>query len=154
VIFDEAEKRIIAQKAEAEKLRLQLSLATTAAVIATDTAQSSLDLILREERERAATDRQNLISQIAALVNATAEDQDKRLTKRVQLVQGEILSAKEELDEATRQYNAGMEQWSGGEEKFINELVISQDSLKKILVQDWQASALFYALLVGDSKLI
>ena len=154
MIFDEAEKRIIAQKAEAEKLRLQLSLATTAAVIATDTAQSSLDLILREERERAATDRQNLISQIAALVNATAEDQDKRLTKRVQLVQGEILSAKEELDEATRQYNAGMEQWSGGEEKFINELVISQDSLKKILVQDWQASALFYALLVGDSKLI
>ncbi|PUU72771.1 P-loop containing nucleoside triphosphate hydrolase protein [Tuber borchii] len=118
-IFDDAEKRIIAQKAEAEKLRLQLGSAAAAAVIATDTAQSSLDLILREERERATTDRQNLISQIAALVNATAEDQDKRLTKRVQLVQGEILMV-----------------W--GEEKFINELVISQDSLKKILVQDWQ----------------
>ncbi|KAG0636196.1 P-loop containing nucleoside triphosphate hydrolase protein [Tuber brumale] len=137
-IFDDAEKRIIAQKAEAEKLRLQLSSATAAVVIATDTAQSSLDSILREERERAATDRQNLISQITALINATAEDQDKRLTKRVQLVQGEILSAKEELDEATKQYNAGMDQWSGGEERFINELVISQDSLKKILVQDWQ----------------
>lgn len=149
-MFDDAEKRIIAQKAEAEKLRLQLGSAAAAAVIATDTAQSSLDLILREERERATTDRQNLISQIAALVNATAEDQDKRLTKRVQLVQGEILSAKEELDEATKQYNAGMDQWSGGEEKFINELVISQDSLKKILVQDWQVSALFYALLTAN----
>ena len=104
-------------------------------------------MILREERERAATDRQNLISQMATLVNATAEDQDKRLTKRVQLVQGEILSAKEELDEATKQYNAGMDQWSGGGEKFINELVISQDALKKILVQDWQVSAPFYSLL-------
>ena len=84
---------------------------------------------------------------MATLVNATAEDQDKRLTKRVQLVQGEILSAKEELDEATKQCNAGRDQWCGGGEKFINELVISQDALKKILVQDWQVSALFYSLL-------
>lgn len=95
-------------------------------------------MILQEERERAAVDRQNLISQIAALINSTADDQDKRLTKRVELVQSEMATAKEDLVGAAKQYNTGMDDWVGEEEKLIAGLVDSQESLGRMLVNDWQ----------------
>jgi hypothetical protein len=138
VIFDDAEKRMIAQKAEIEKLRLELSSATVAAATATNDAQSNLDLILQEEREKAAAERQNLVSQITSLINSTADEQDQRLVKRIKLVQSDMVASKDELEVAAKKYNEGMIQWSGEEDKFINELTSSKETLNTMLANDWE----------------
>ncbi|KAL7274763.1 Kinesin-related motor protein [Rhizina undulata] len=137
-IFDEVQKHIISQKAEVEKLRVQLASATNAAASASTTAKSTLDTILAEERKRATDDRQSLITQITALINSTADEQDKRLTKRVKLVQDDMDIAKDELETAAKEYASGMDVWSEQEEVFSNELVVQREELKKKLVDDWR----------------
>lgn len=138
LLFDEAQRSVITQKAEVEKLRLQLTSATAATITVADAAQTSLDTILKEERERAAADRAGLIAQITALVNGAAEDHDRRISQRVQLVQSEMAIAQEELQAAEAAYNEGMDVWTGAEDTFIETLTGKKEVLKTMLQEDWQ----------------
>lgn len=143
LLFDETQRSVILQKAEVEKLRQQLTSATAATITAADAAQTSLDAILMEERERAATDRTKLISQITALINSSAEDQELRITQRVQLVQSEMALAQEELEAAEVTYNEGMDVWTGMEDVFIEKLTGQKEGLKTMLLEDWQVRSWF-----------
>lgn len=142
LLFDEAQHSVISQKAEVEKLRRQLTSATATTMSVADAAQTSLDSILREERERAATDRAKLIEQITALINSSAEDQELRMTQRVQLVQSEMALAQEELEAAETAYNEGMDVWTGAEDTFIENLTGKKEGLKTMLQEDWQVRSM------------
>lgn len=142
LLFDEAQRSVISQKAEVEKLRQQLTSATAATMSVADAAQTSLDSILREERERAATDRAKLIAQITALINSSAEDQELRMTQRIQLVQSEMALAQEELEAAEAAYNEGMDVWTGVEDTFIENLTGKKEGLKTMLQEDWQVCSM------------
>lgn len=143
LLFDEAQRSVISQKAEVEKLRRQLTSATATTMSVADAAQNSLDSILREERERAATDRAKLIAQITVLINNNAEDQELRMTQRIQLVQSEMALAQEELEAAETAYSEGMDAWTGVEDTFIENLTGKKEGLKTMLQEDWQVRWLF-----------
>lgn len=143
LLFDEAQRTVISQKAEVEKLRKQLTTATAATMIVADAAQTSLDTILMQERERAAADRAKLIAQITTLINSNAEDQELRITQRIQLVQSEMALAQEELEAAETAYNEGMDVWTEAEDAFIENLTGKKEGLKTMLQEDWQVRPQF-----------
>ncbi|KAF8471700.1 P-loop containing nucleoside triphosphate hydrolase protein [Kalaharituber pfeilii] len=137
VMFDNTQKHLAAQKAEAEKLRLELAVATSNAITSSSAASLELERVLAEEKEKNDAERQSLLTQIAALVNTTADEQEKRLGKRINQIRGDIDASKQELSEASTDYTQRMADWSASEESFLQELIVSRESLKTKLVQDW-----------------
>ncbi|KAA8894875.1 P-loop containing nucleoside triphosphate hydrolase protein [Sphaerosporella brunnea] len=134
----EAQKHMRSQRSEIEKLRSQLAEATAAASTATEAAQSGLKTVLVEERQKAAVERQNLIAQIATLINNTADEQDRRLTARVEAVRDEISTVQNRLEEASKAHGEGIENWSVKDESFYSKLCDAQETVRDVLAQDWE----------------
>lgn len=104
------------------------------------TASTKLEEVLREEREQAATDRQNLLSQITNLIMAQGDIQDERLGVKVAEVQQSILSAKEIFEASRAQYSQGMDAWNEKEGKLAEEVLRTRETLKTKLKEDWVVS--------------
>jgi kinesin family protein 11 len=103
-------------------------------------ASTKLEEILREEKEQAATDRQNLLSQISNLIVAQGDIQDKRLGVKVAEVQQSVLSSKEIFEASRAHYSQGMDAWSEKEDKLAEEVLRSRETLKIKLKEDWVVS--------------
>ncbi|CCX30040.1 Similar to Kinesin-like protein bimC; acc. no. P17120 [Pyronema omphalodes CBS 100304] len=138
-VVEDSQKHMKEQKAEIERLGKELTSATATASEATEKAQESLKTILVEERENSAKDRQNLIAQITTLINSNADEQDERLSKRVDGLQAEITATKTALDEASKTHQNGLDTWSEREESFYTSLCTAQETVRRILSEDWQA---------------
>lgn len=137
-MVEDSQKHMKEQKAEIERLGKELTSATATASEATEKAQESLKTILVEERENSAKDRQNLIAQITTLINSNADEQDERLSKRVDGLQAEITATKTALDEASKTHQNGLDTWSEREESFYTSLCTAQETVRRILSEDWQ----------------
>lgn len=142
--FDTTQKHMISQKSQIDTLRFQLASSTTAATAANEAAKNAFSTIIKEERERAAADRQSLITQISALINTTAGEQDDRLTKRISFVQSEMDVARNELQDAAADQAHKLGAWSESEERFITDMAESRDKLKQKLVMDWEVFRAFF----------
>ncbi|KAI9877559.1 MAG: kinesin motor protein cin8 [Pleopsidium flavum] len=138
-IFEDLVKHLHTQKTEADDLRRQLSVANNAAMQANKAASSQLEACLAEERQQAVTDRQNLLSQITALVNASGEAQDARLTAKTNAVQENISSSTSEFEAANAKFAEGMDVWSQKENLLVDEFLKSRETLKTKMKQDWTA---------------
>ncbi|KAI9706699.1 MAG: kinesin motor protein cin8 [Candelina mexicana] len=136
-IFEELTKHLNSQKAEAENLREQLSVASTSAVQANAAASSQLETVLAEERQQAATDRQTLLSQITTLINTSGEAQDTRLTTKIASIQNGITASNAAFEAARSQYGGDMDVWSQKEKLLVGEVLKSRDTLKSKLKKDW-----------------
>lgn len=134
----EAQKHMMAQRAEIARLNHELSEATATASAATAAAQSNLQTILAEERERAAKDRQNLVAQITTLIGNSGEEQDGRLALRIGGVQADISASQARLDEASKAHVDNMEAWSARDEKFYSRLCDAKETVRCVLAHDWQ----------------
>ncbi len=69
-LFEDLLKHMASQKAEADELRQQLHVASELAMQSNAAVSTKLEEVLREEKDQAAADRQNLLSQITNLVMA------------------------------------------------------------------------------------
>lgn len=105
-----------------------------------DAAAARLEQVLREEREQAAADRQNLLSQITSLVMAQGEAQNSRLNENVAAVQKDVMSAKEMFEASRSQYSQGMDTWNEKETNLVEEVARSRETLKSKLKEDWVVS--------------
>jgi kinesin family protein 11 len=103
-------------------------------------ASSRLDEVLREERDQAAADRQNLLSQITMLVTVQGEAQNARLTSKISEVQKNVVASKESFEASQAQYSKGMDTWNGNEDKLAEEILRSRETLKSKLKEDWVAA--------------
>lgn len=139
-IFEDLLKHINAQKAEANKLRQQLYAAGEVAIKSNTVINSKLDELITEERKKAAEDRQNLLSQISALVMAQGEVQDARLGEKIAAVRTDIQSSNETFEATRAQYSQGMDAWNEKEEKLVEEVLRSRETLKTKLKDDWLAA--------------
>lgn len=128
------------QKAEADDLRKQLSVASNAVMQANKTASSQLETCLAEERKQASADRQNLLSQITSLINASGEAQDTRLTTKIDAIQQTITSSTSNFEAANAKYAEGMDTWNQKEKSLVDEVATSRDHLKAKMQQDWTVS--------------
>jgi kinesin family protein 11 len=145
-VVEDAQKHMKEQKTEIERLGKELTCATVVASEATEKAQESLKTILVEEKEKSAKDRQDLIAQITTLINNNADEQDERLTKRVDGLQADITATKTALDEASKTHQDGLDTWSEREESFYTSLCTAQETVRRILSEDWQVRILFLPL--------
>ena len=133
-----AQEHMMAQKAEIEKLRLQLAEATAVARMTAAKAQANIQTILGEERQKSRAERQALVAQISNLINTTGEEQDRRLLKRVEAVQSEIGTTQVKIEEATAVHETGLETWSAREEEFYAKLCNAKETVREVLAQDWK----------------
>jgi kinesin family protein 11 len=130
-----------AQREEANKLREELTTASELAMQSNSAVSSKLDEVLREEREQAAADRQNLLSQITSLVRAQGEVQDARLGTKIEEVRTDVTSLKEAFEASQTQYSQGMDTWNEKEGELVEEVLRSRETLKSKLKEDWVVSS-------------
>lgn len=128
------------QKAEADELRKQVSVASNVAIQANKAASSQLEACLAEERQQASADRQNLLSQITTLITASGEAQDTRLTTKIDAIQQTITSSTSQFEAANAKYAEGMDSWNQQERSLVDGVVTSRDHLKAKMQQDWTVS--------------
>ena len=129
------------------ELRHQLVAATADAVQTSAAASARLDAVLEGERQQAASDRQALLSQIAMLIESTAETQDSRLASRIGSIQNDIGASRSTFEVAQAKYNEGMEFWTQKENLLVEEVLKSREELKGKLKKDWTVSA--YSMQTG-----
>lgn len=139
-LFEDLLKHINAQKAEADELRQQLQAASELAMQSNAAASTKLDDVLKEERQQAAANRQTLLSQITNLVTLQGEAQDQRLGAKISEVQKDVSSSKETFEASREKYSQGMDAWNEKENKLVEEVLRSRETLKSKLKEDWVVS--------------
>ena len=142
-------RHINSQKEEANELRQQLHAAGQLAIEANAATDAHLDRVLQEERQQAAADRQNLLSQISNLIITQGEAQDKRLVGKVAEIRKDVVSARESFQASQAQYNQGMDAWNEKESKLVEEVLRSRESLKSKLKEDWVVSISLFLIAVN-----
>jgi kinesin family protein 11 len=143
-LFEDLLKHINAQRTEADELRQQLHLASELAMQSNAAASTKLEEVLLEEKEQAAADRHNLLSQIANLVMSQGEIQAKRLGVKIAEVQQNVMSSKKTFEASRTQYSQGMDAWNEREGKLVEEVLRSRETLKSKLKEDWVVSNYFW----------
>lgn len=140
-MFEELVNHIKNQRSDAEDLKTKVSSAAKAAMQADAQASSRLESCLAEERERAAVDRQELLSQITTLINKSAEAQDARWESKIHTVKADIATSRTNLQAADKEYNDNMDAWSKKEASLVKEVLQSRDTLKGKMKNDWTVYA-------------
>lgn len=141
-MFEDLLKHVNSQKAEADDLRRQLNAASEALLEANRAASSQLERFIVEEREQANTDRQNLLKQITTLVMSQGEKQDARIEAKANTLKESIKSSEDTFEASRTQYNQNMDIWDEKEQKLVEEVHLSRESLKTKLKDDWTVSIL------------
>jgi len=136
-------KHLNAQKTEANELRQQLNDAGEAAAQSNTAVSMQLENVLRLEREQAAADRHNLLSQITNLVMKQGEDQDQRLEQKVTEVRQTLELSKETFEASRVHYSQRMDAWNDKETKLVEDVLRSRETLKSKLKDDWVVSSIF-----------
>jgi kinesin family member 11 len=128
------------QKEEAEKLREQLQQANDEILQANGEAASRLTITLEEEKAATEANREALFNNIEALINASAENQEARLTAKITQVKDEISGSKKLFAEADSVYRTGMNTWSQKQDDIVRQVGDKKDELKARMVDDWDVS--------------
>ncbi|KAH6692657.1 kinesin motor domain-containing protein [Plectosphaerella plurivora] len=139
-VFDDLVKQITHQKAESDRLRLDLRQATEAIVDENARISTRMTKVLEEEKKQAASDRQTLLSQITALVNAQAETQEKRLGEKSAMIQESMTSSNATLESTLKAYEDGMDSWNERESELLDKVAKSKETMKTKLQDDWAAA--------------
>ncbi|KZF24209.1 kinesin-like protein-like protein bimC [Xylona heveae TC161] len=138
-IFSKFATDLEAQKTECDNLRREASQAAKAAADANEVANFRLEAVLVEERQQSASDRQNLLTQITALVNATGEAQEARLASKINSIQTDISASTLTFGNAEARYNQAMDAWSLRGEACAKETFDAYKLFEAKLNQDWQS---------------
>ena len=118
-------------------------MASEAAIQSNVAVSIKLENVLREEREHAAVDRQNLLSQMTNLVMKQGAAQDQRLEEKLSKIRTTIDSSKDSFEVARVQYSQGMDTWNEKETKLAGEVLKSRETLESKLENDWAVGNLF-----------
>lgn len=138
-IFEELVKHVNLQKTEADDLRQKASAAAHSAIQANEEVSTRLDTCLKEEREQAARDREDLLSQITTLVTKSGEVQDSRWQSKINTVCKDMSVSRSIWESENEDYGTGMEIWLQKENILVEEVLKSRDNLKSKMKEDWKA---------------
>lgn len=139
-LFEELLRHLSVQRSESASLRRQLEEAGRTMVRANESVSVQIQEVVEEERKQAAEDRQKLLTQIAGLLNVHAEQQETRLASKANKIQERVNGAKETFEGQITTYATGMDEWDSNEEKLLEDVAESRDTLKTKLKDDWTVS--------------
>ena len=140
VTFDDVLKQLNDQETEAARLRKEITEANNKLLAANSTMQQKLQSIAGDERRHATEDRQQLLSQITTLVNATAETQERRLTRSLKIVVDDVAAVNSQHRNSLALYSDGMDSWCENSEVLVNALTKSRESTKTRIKTDFDVS--------------
>ncbi|WEW59629.1 Kinesin- motor protein [Emydomyces testavorans] len=118
------------QKEYVSDIRRQLQEANQRAVQASEEAASTLETILDEEKHNSERERAELMSQIQALLNSSADKQNSRLRKNINGVRTEMKRSQSALQQADISFDGEMDNWAAKEDKFMKKVLTSEGELK------------------------
>lgn len=105
-----------------------------------------------EEKQKAADERQLLMSQIASLINASAESQAKRIDKRILGMRDEMAAATATHSADQEIYVAGIDAWTNKSKDILAGVAKSRDGVKAKLKADFAVSIWsYFALHVANN---
>lgn len=128
------------QRTEAESLRQQLNISRELALQSNLAASKSFQDILLEEQSQAAIDRQNLLAVVSNLIMAQGEAQETRINGKINEIQNDIMLSQEKFNDSSNMYEQGMKSWSQQEEKLIEEISRSQETIDLKMKENWTVS--------------
>ncbi|KAI9846935.1 MAG: kinesin motor protein cin8 [Thelocarpon superellum] len=135
--FESLMERVHTQRHEAEGLRSALDAASAAAMDANAAASARLDQVLIDERQQAARERAQLLSQIGALINASGEAQDSRVTSKIGAIQDEVSTATTTFKTAHSRFGRGMDDWAEQEDSLAAAAHLSRQTVESQLQRCW-----------------
>ncbi|KAI6085804.1 kinesin-domain-containing protein [Hypoxylon rubiginosum] len=136
-IFEELLSHITSQKKESDNLREQLQNANETVVQTNTSISVQLQEAVNEEREQAAKEREDLLTQITALINTQAKLQESRLANKAAIIQQSVQENGTALEGNMAQYSQGMDSWNEKESQLLDEVASSRETLKTKLKDDW-----------------
>jgi kinesin family protein 11 len=101
-------------------------------------ASHNLAQVLEEEHASAQSERDNLMSQIRALLDESSSRQSSRLKGKVDTLRNDITASGDSLEHATAQYDRHIDEWIFKEEQFAKDITASRDEIKTKMQNDWE----------------
>ncbi|KAI5917298.1 P-loop containing nucleoside triphosphate hydrolase protein [Camillea tinctor] len=151
-IFEALLNHLASQRQESDELRGQLQNASEEFVQSNVSMAAQVQQIIREERERSAEERRNMLAKITTLINSQADVQESRLTAKAATIQQNVQDNNAAFEGHLAEYAQGMDGWDEKEDQFIDEMVNSREALKTKLQDDWTTASNHNASIQGTTK--
>ncbi|OQU95893.1 Kinesin motor domain-containing protein [Cladophialophora immunda] len=138
-MFDDLIKQLTVQREEIEALSSALQGASRTNIEASLTASTQLEAIRDEERKTAEEEKEKLKEQILKLIDSSHQQQEQRLSGRLNNVQSHLVEATEQFESADKSYRDGMDRWTAQGKDLMTLVVTAKDELKGKMKGDWTA---------------
>ncbi|KAE9974393.1 hypothetical protein EG327_008791 [Venturia inaequalis] len=135
--FDELVRELSDQQKEAEKLRHEIVQANNELALKNGASTMRLSTLLEEEKQTQALERQALLSQITALVNATSEKQQLRVEQGITSVQSELGEHGTAHGQVHDTFVTGGRQWSERSQAIVDKAMKSRETVKTKIKSDF-----------------
>lgn len=145
-MFEDLMKHVSAQKSEVEDLRKQITLAGESIVTSNQSAATDLKNIVEEERDQQRVEREILIEQITAMIQANAEMQEVRVQEKIRNVEVEINGAASTFEDSRQAFNGKTKAWIKKEQKLEDDVARSRERMKGKVQTDYAVSSTFTLL--------
>jgi kinesin family member 11 len=140
-LFEDLLRQLSLQRSESETLRQQLKGASDALLESNAGVSQRIEQIISEEREQAASERQQLLQQIAGLITLQAEVQQERWAAKSASLRTGIDDASRMYEKDVKGYSVGMDAWNDKSARLLEDAGTSQDMIRTKLTEDWAVSA-------------
>ncbi|KAI8937543.1 hypothetical protein NX059_005261 [Plenodomus lindquistii] len=138
--FDDLVKDLNEQQADNERLHQEVLEADTTMIEASKASQAALEQVVAEEKQKSAEDRQQLLTQITALITANADAQEKRLDEKLASVSAAISAANVTFESKQDAYTEGVSAWSNRSRDILAGVSKSRDAVKTKIKSDFAAA--------------
>jgi kinesin family protein 11 len=139
-IFDDVVKQLSEQQAESERLRQQILTANSTFMEAGQESRQTFEEAMEEERRRAATDREKMLSQISSLITSSAEAQDRRITEHIAHASKRVKTSEDDYSVSREAYNESSDALITKSKSLIDSCVRSRENVKAKIKGDWNAA--------------
>lgn len=140
--FDDLVKDLNEQQAENERLHQHVLDANAALVKANKASQGQIAHIVDEEKHKSAEERHRLLTQITALISATADAQEMRLDEKLSNVSEGINAANATFETKQGAYTEGVYAWSTRSQDILAGVSKSRDTVKTKIKSDFAVSCI------------
>ncbi|KAH7018378.1 kinesin related protein 2 [Microdochium trichocladiopsis] len=138
--FDDLLQIIASQKQQSDKLSEEVRKAGDSIVASNTDVSARLQDAVTQEREQAALERQALLGQITALINAQAETEQLRWAGTVNSIGENIAENNDSFGNAVEVYSEGITAWGQKEDGLLERVTKSKDALNAKLASDWTSA--------------
>ncbi|KAI9708964.1 MAG: kinesin motor protein cin8 [Bogoriella megaspora] len=138
--FDDLARRLNDQQTEADTLRAKIAAADEALIASNQATQEKLTSTLEKEKQKAASERAQLLEQMTNIVNSTALASEARVEETISSIVQSIGSSTTTHSQHQTDYRSQYDSWSRTSRSIVDSVVASRETVKSKIKQDWTAA--------------